>query len=145
MLENAWSMPFFVKSNQVRHFSCLFYSLFVQFLNEILIKFTECRFRKISGGAAKWHHCVENWSSKGVAVGTCSKFKNNLKLSIQFPREKGAAQSKYVLPNSRFHQIVPLNNSSSRKPQWRKSVLLTSLSPAFQAGSNKLPAFDSPF
>ena len=69
----------------------------------------------------------------------------------------------YVLPNSRFHQIFPLNKSSSREPQWRKivyilhvdklaSVLLTSLGPAFQAFSsgglcnsnlNKLPAFDS--
>lgn len=34
----------------------------------------------MSGGAAKWHHCVENWSSKGVEVKTCCKFKNNFSL-----------------------------------------------------------------
>ena len=81
-----------------------------------------------SGGAAKWHHCVENWCSKGVEVTTCSKFKNNLTLtlSVQFHRENWAVriQSNYVLPNSRFHQIVPLNKSSSRKPQWRKIVYI---------------------
>ena len=58
-----------------------------------------------SGAVAKWHHCVENWSSKGVEVGTCSKFKNNLKLSVQFHRENWTVQSNYVLPNSRFENL----------------------------------------
>lgn len=105
-----------------------------------------------SDGAAKWHHCVENWSSKGVEVRTCSKFKNNLilKFSVQFHRENWVVQSNYVLPNSRFHQIFPLNKTSSRIPQCRKivyivhvdklaSVLLTSLGPAFQAFSSGRP------
>ena len=88
-----------------------------------------------------------------------------LNLSVEFHRENWAVQSNYVLPNSRFHQIVPLNKNFSRKPQWRRivyilhvdklaSVLLTSLGPAFPAFSsgglcnsnlNKLPAFDSRF
>ena len=48
-----------------------------------------------SGGAAKEHHCVENWSSKGVEVRTCSNFKNNLtlKLSVLLHRENWAVQS----------------------------------------------------
>ena len=48
-----------------------------------------------SGGAAKEHHCVKNWPSKGVEVRTCSFFKNNLilKLSVLLHRENWAVKS----------------------------------------------------
>ena len=50
-----------------------------------------------------------NWSSKGVEVRTCSKFKSNLilKLSVQFHRENWAVQSRFEFYRmTHFHCFV---------------------------------------
>ena len=82
-----------------------FLAFFIAFLFSFKMKYLQVYgmiFSKItcipisdSGGAAKEHHCVENWPSKGVEVRTCSKFTNNLipKLSVLLHRENWVVQS----------------------------------------------------